>query len=50
MVRKLLILTKEEVQRMNPGTLNSKGEETSSIADVVDGNALNIPSSSPDDH
>ncbi|EPS70615.1 auxin response factor 2, partial [Genlisea aurea] len=30
MVRKILILTKEEVRRMNPGSLNSsKGEENS---------------------
>ncbi|KAL9170017.1 hypothetical protein ABFS82_04G117100 [Erythranthe guttata] len=38
MVRKILILTKEEVQRMNPATLSSKGEENSSM-----------PLSSPDD-
>ncbi|XP_060205381.1 auxin response factor 2A [Lycium barbarum] len=33
MVRKIFIYTKEEVQRMNPGTLNSKGEDTSSVAE-----------------
>ncbi|KAI3455145.1 hypothetical protein Pfo_011808 [Paulownia fortunei] len=37
MVRKILILTKEEVQRMNPGTFNSKGEETSSSLQPLDG-------------
>ncbi|XP_047944460.1 auxin response factor 2B-like isoform X1 [Salvia hispanica] len=50
MVRKLLILTKEEMLRMNPGTLNSKGEDTSSIADGVDANVQSIPSPSPDDY
>nr|ANI70179.1 auxin response factor ARF7 [Salvia miltiorrhiza] len=50
MVRKLLILTKEEMLRMNPGTLNSKGEDTSSIADGVDANVQSFPSSSPDDY
>ncbi|KAH6829425.1 auxin response factor 2 [Perilla frutescens var. hirtella] len=50
MVRKILILTKEEVQRMNPGTLNSKGEETSSIGGGEDANVLNMPSLSPDDY
>ncbi|KAK9072351.1 hypothetical protein SSX86_008785 [Deinandra increscens subsp. villosa] len=32
MVRKIFIYTKEEVQRMNPGTLNSRDEDTSSVA------------------
>ncbi|GFP82625.1 auxin response factor 2 [Phtheirospermum japonicum] len=53
MVRKILILTKEEVQRMNPGTFNSKGEETSSVAEGLDAKeAKNLPttsSSNPDD-
>ncbi|KAK6147979.1 hypothetical protein DH2020_018891 [Rehmannia glutinosa] len=53
MVRKILILTKEEVQRMNPGTFNSKGEETSSVAEGLDAKEMkNLPttsSSSPDD-
>ncbi|KAL6576372.1 Auxin response factor 2A [Orobanche hederae] len=53
MVRKILILTKEEVQRMNPGTFNSKGEETSSVAEGVDvreGKSLPTTSSSnPED-
>ncbi|XP_041998130.1 auxin response factor 2B-like [Salvia splendens] len=50
MVRKLLILTKEEMLRMNPGTLNSKGEDTSSIADGVDANVQSFPSPGPDDY
>ncbi|CAN4088686.1 unnamed protein product [Withania somnifera] len=33
MVRKIFIYTKDEVQRMNPGTLNSKGEDTSYVAE-----------------
>ncbi|KAI3463537.1 hypothetical protein Pfo_020200 [Paulownia fortunei] len=50
MVRKILILTKEEVQRMNPGTFNSKGEETSSVAEGVDAKEVkNVPSLNPDD-
>lgn len=54
MVRKILILTREEVQRMNPGTFNSKGEETSSVAEGLDAKEVkNVPpttsSSSPDD-
>ncbi|KAJ0539888.1 putative transcription factor ARF family [Helianthus annuus] len=32
MVRKIFIYTKEEVQRMNPGTLNSRDDDTSSVA------------------
>lgn len=32
MVRKIYIYTREEIQRMNPGTLNPKGEESSSGA------------------
>lgn len=48
MVRKLLILTKEEAQHVNPGTISSKGEETSSVADGADANVLNLSSSSPD--
>ncbi|KAG6384481.1 hypothetical protein SASPL_155700 [Salvia splendens] len=49
-VRKLLILTKEEMLRMNPGTLHSKGEDTSSFADGVDANVQSFPSLSPDDY
>lgn len=53
MVRKILILTKEEVQRMNPGNFNSKGEETSSVAEGLDAKEVkNLPttsSSGPDD-
>ncbi|XP_073134753.1 auxin response factor 2A-like [Henckelia pumila] len=36
MARKILILTKEEVLRMNPRNFGSKGEETSSIAEGLD--------------
>uniref|UniRef100_A0A5B6YQR1 Auxin response factor n=1 Tax=Davidia involucrata TaxID=16924 RepID=A0A5B6YQR1_DAVIN len=36
MVRKIFIYTKEEVQRMNPGTLSSKGEENSLAAEGMD--------------
>ncbi|KAA8540625.1 hypothetical protein F0562_024456 [Nyssa sinensis] len=36
MVRKIFIYTKEEVQRMNPGTLSSKGEENSSVAEGME--------------
>lgn len=32
MVRKIYIYTREEVQRMNPGTLNSKNEENPVMA------------------
>ncbi|KZV14968.1 auxin response factor 2 [Dorcoceras hygrometricum] len=47
MVRKILIVTKEEVQRMNPGTLISKGEETSSVAEGTDAKDMkNIPTTS----
>ncbi|KAL3529091.1 hypothetical protein ACH5RR_008413 [Cinchona calisaya] len=53
MVRKIFIYTREEVQRMNPGTLNSRGEEHSSVAEGVDAKeAKNLPHplvSSPDD-
>ncbi|KAK6127823.1 hypothetical protein DH2020_038425 [Rehmannia glutinosa] len=49
MVRKILILTKEEVLRMNPGTFNSKGEETSSVAEGVSAKeGKNLPSLSQD--
>ncbi|KAK4726679.1 hypothetical protein R3W88_031596 [Solanum pinnatisectum] len=36
MVRKIFIYTKDEVQRMKPGTLNSKGEDNSSVAEGSD--------------
>ncbi|XP_059287183.1 auxin response factor 2B [Lycium ferocissimum] len=53
MVHKIFIYTKEEVQRMNPGTLNSKGEYDSSFADGSDAKevkSLQLPSdSSPED-
>ncbi|KAL2539401.1 Auxin response factor 2 [Abeliophyllum distichum] len=53
MVRKILICTKEEVQRMNPGTFNSGGEDFSSVAEGLDANEakdLPLPStSSPED-
>ncbi|CAH9116237.1 unnamed protein product [Cuscuta epithymum] len=49
MVHKIYIYTKEEVQRMNPGTLNSKGEDTSSVAEGLDTREVkssHIPSAS----
>lgn len=52
MVRKIVILTKEEVQRMSPGTINLKGEENSSVAEGVDSKEMkHLPTSSsgPDD-
>ncbi|XP_055825060.1 auxin response factor 2B [Solanum dulcamara] len=53
MVRKIFIYTKEEVQRMNPGTLNSKGEDNSSVAEGSEAKEvknLQLPSdSSPED-
>ncbi|KAI7725849.1 hypothetical protein M8C21_024779 [Ambrosia artemisiifolia] len=33
MVRKIFIYTREEVQRMNPGTLNPRDDDTSSVGD-----------------
>ncbi|CAK9186904.1 unnamed protein product [Ilex paraguariensis] len=36
MVRKIFIYTREEVQRMNPGTLNLKGEENSRVGEGMD--------------
>ncbi|XP_023757978.1 auxin response factor 2B isoform X1 [Lactuca sativa] len=36
MVRKIFIYTREEVQRMNPGTLNSRDEDNSSVAEGMD--------------
>ncbi|XP_073048447.1 auxin response factor 2A-like [Primulina eburnea] len=36
MARKILILTKEEVLRMNPRSFGSNGEETSSVAEGLD--------------
>ncbi|GJZ43165.1 putative transcription factor ARF family protein [Tanacetum coccineum] len=49
MVRKIYIYTKEEVDRMNLGALNSRGEDNSSIAEGVDGGDTRaIPSSSPE--
>ncbi|KAL2462326.1 Auxin response factor 2 [Abeliophyllum distichum] len=54
MVRKILICTKEEVQRMNPGTINSRGEEISSVAEGLDAKeAKNLPvtsGSSPENY
>ncbi|KAL3655095.1 Auxin response factor 2B [Castilleja foliolosa] len=46
MVRKILILTKDEVRRMKPGTFNSKGGETSSVAEDVNAKEV-MNSSSP---
>ncbi|XP_076915805.1 auxin response factor 2B-like isoform X1 [Bidens hawaiensis] len=36
MVRKMFIYTREEVQRMNPGTLNSRDDDNSSVAEGMD--------------
>lgn len=36
MVRKIFIYTREEVQKMSPGTLNSHGEGNQSSAEVID--------------
>lgn len=36
MVRKLFIYTREEVQRMNPKTLNSRSEENSLLGEGMD--------------
>lgn len=33
MVRKINIYTKEEVQKMNPGTLSPRSKETSSVTE-----------------
>ncbi|CAA2993130.1 auxin response factor 2-like [Olea europaea subsp. europaea] len=53
MARKILICTKEEVQRMNPGTINSR-EEISSIAEGLDAKETkNLPvtsDSSPENY
>ncbi|KAL8252188.1 hypothetical protein R6Q59_035881 [Mikania micrantha] len=51
MVRKIFIYTREEVQRMNLGSINSRGEDNSSIAEGVDGRDDGaIPSSSSLEH
>ncbi|XP_071686356.1 auxin response factor 2A-like [Rutidosis leptorrhynchoides] len=49
MVRKIYIYTREEVQRMNLGTINSRGEDNSSVAEGVDARG-NLPSSSSPEH
>ncbi|KAK9080577.1 hypothetical protein SSX86_000335 [Deinandra increscens subsp. villosa] len=36
MVRKIFIYTREEVRRMNPGTLNSRDDDSSSVAEAMD--------------
>lgn len=36
MVRKIFIYTREEVQRMNPKTLNSRSEENSLVGEGMD--------------
>ncbi|XP_021814726.1 auxin response factor 2B [Prunus avium] len=49
-VRKIFIYTREEVQKMNPGTLNSHGEENLSLvaegADAREGKSQPLPSAS----
>lgn len=36
MVRKIFIYTREEVQRMSPGTLNSHGDGNHTIVEVME--------------
>ncbi|KAL9993708.1 putative transcription factor ARF family [Helianthus debilis subsp. tardiflorus] len=36
MVRKMFIYTRDEVQRMNPGTLHSRDDDNSSVAEATD--------------
>lgn len=43
MVRKITISTKEEVQNMNPGTLNSKIEDHPSTAEGMDARDVKTP-------
>ncbi|KAK1436752.1 hypothetical protein QVD17_02534 [Tagetes erecta] len=51
MVRKIFIYTREEVQRMNLGTSNSRGEDDSSVAEGVDGrDTRTVPSSFSPEH
>ncbi|KAF5732249.1 auxin response factor 2 [Tripterygium wilfordii] len=53
MVRKIFIYTREEVQKMNPGTLNSKVEESLSPMEGRDGKGTThvaISASSPNNH
>lgn len=42
MVRKIFIYTREEVQKMNPGTLNLKGGENQLIRKAEDAKELNL--------
>ncbi|KAI7746871.1 hypothetical protein M8C21_022249, partial [Ambrosia artemisiifolia] len=50
-VRKICIYTREDVQRMKPGTLNSRGEDNSSVAEGVCGRDTGaIPLSSSSEH
>ena len=35
MVRKIFIYTREEVQKMSPGTLSSHGEGCQAVAEVI---------------
>lgn len=53
MVRKIFIYTREEVRRMTPGTLSSKGDEITSAPEGLDAKEAmnNLPSSShPENH
>ncbi|KAK1413174.1 hypothetical protein QVD17_34945 [Tagetes erecta] len=51
MVRKIFIYTREEVQQMNLGTLNSRAEEISSVAEGICGRDIRaVPSSSSPEH
>ncbi|XP_057970275.1 auxin response factor 2B [Malania oleifera] len=44
MVRKIFIYTREEVQRMNPGSLSSKGQENPAASESMDGKDAKCPS------
>ncbi|MBA0593132.1 hypothetical protein Gorai_010091 [Gossypium raimondii] len=46
MVRKIGIYTREEVQKMKPGSLSSKGEDNSVSTGGVDGKEMMCPSAS----
>ncbi|KAJ7957179.1 Auxin response factor [Quillaja saponaria] len=52
MVRKIFIYPKEEVQKMSPGTLSSKGEENQLVSEVADAKEVKCqplhPVSTPD--
>ena len=43
MVRKIFIYTREEVQKMSPGTLNSHGDGNHAVAEVMDAKEKSQP-------